>query len=643
VQKNFWKSSIKRKKHKIEKKHWGVFMPENQKAENLLNLALDATEEELLASPILRAGTDTAQEQWEVIVKFHGDISRLAGEDVKVEILSAGYAIITLPKRYIEALAALEEIEFIEKPKQLYANDASGNAASCLYRSESVQSTYRGKGICIAVIDSGLSYELPAFRNPDGTSRVLYYWDQTQNREYTAQELNTILLGNEQNGMNDTVSAVRMSPSPDISGHGTAVASIAAGNGRREDGSVDASLIGVAPESSLLIVKLDTGNSSSFPLTTSLMRAMDYAINKAVEIRMPLAVNLSFGNTYGAHDGTALIERFINNMAEIGRTVICVGSGNEGAAGGHTAGVIKPAEREKIIEFTIGNYEREFNLQLWLNFADSYEIILQSPGGDSLNFDTNADMGRTVRRRLAETALLFFVGAPQPYSVNQEIFFDFIPERSYVNAGVWKLRIRPLRLAIGNYSLYMPTSQIKGQDTRFLQPVPEQTLTIPSTAERVITVGAYNAAYGAYADFSGRGFVTRLSEGYISMVKPELAAPGVGILTQNDKGIQRLDGTSYATPFVTGSAALLMEKAILEGEDPYLYGEKMKAYLQRGARPLSGLKEYPNNQVGYGENVIIRSHGRKSVKSSVSVHFPNTETKHFFHNFEENLPGLDAK
>ena len=42
----------------------------------------------------------------------------------------------------------------------------------------------------------------------------------------------------------------------------------------------------------------------------------------------------------------------------------------------------------------------------------------------------------------------------------------------------------------GNYSLYMPSSQIKGGDTRFLRPVPEQTLTIPSTAERVITVGA---------------------------------------------------------------------------------------------------------------------------------------------------------
>ena len=574
-------------------------MPENQKAENLLNLSLDATEAERMASPVLSAGTDVDNERWEVIVKFHGDISRIAGEDIKVEILSAGYGIITLPKRYIEALAALEEIEFLEKPKRLYANDAAGNFASCLYSSSSIGSNYTGEGICIAVIDSGLSFEMPAFRNPDGTSRVLYYLDQIQDREYTKEELDTILSG----GSNDRANR----PTPDNSGHGTAVTAIAAGNGRRADGSVDLNLIGVAPQASLIIVKLNTGANSSFPLTTSLMRAVDYAVNKGVQIQMPLAINLSFGNTYGAHDGTALIERYINNMAEVGRTVFCVGSGNEGAAGGHAAGVIEAYERERIVEFTIGTYEREFNLQMWLNYVDSYEITLQSPSGDSFTFSTENDMGLTIRRRFADTSLLIFVGAPQPYSVNQEVFLDFIPVSTYVNQGVWRLTLRPTRLVSGNYSLYMPSSQVKGGDTRFLQPVPEQTLTIPSTAERVITVGAYNSLYGAYADFSGRGYVTRLSEGYISVVKPEIAAPGVGILAENAYGLQRFDGTSFATPFVTGAAALLMERAILGGEDPYLYGEKMKAWLCRHAKELAGAGGVPDDKTGWGGLCVVEN------------------------------------
>lgn len=575
-------------------------MPENQKAENLLNLSLDATEEELLASPVLRAGTDADQESWEVIVKFRGDLSWIAGGLIRVEILSAGYAIVTLPRRYIEALAALEEVEFVEKPKRLYANDAAGNFASCLYQSTGLGNRYRGRGICIGVIDSGLSFEMPAFRNPDGTSRVLFYYDQTQRKEYTKEELDAFLAGNRDGEVNIGNADKGMRPSPDISGHGTAVTAVAAGNGRRDDGSVDSSLIGVAPEAALIIVKLDTGARSSYPLTSSLMRAMDYVVNKGVEIQMPLAVNLSFGNTYGSHDGSALIERYINNMAEIGRTVICVGSGNEGAAGGHTAGVIEQGERERSIEFTVGSYEREFNLQLWINFVDTYEVILRSPAGDRFSFDTYADMGRTIRKRLANTDLLFYVGAPQPYSVNQEVFLDFIPDDNYVNQGVWELILRPVRLISGNYSLYMPSSQIKGRDTRFLQPVPEQTLTIPSTAERVITVGAYNAVYDAYADFSGRGFVTRLSEGFINAVKPELAAPGVGILAENEYGLQRFDGTSYATPFVTGAAALLMEQAILGGTDPYLYGEKMKAWMCRHARRLSGTEELPNDKTGWG-------------------------------------------
>ena len=567
-------------------------MPENQKAENLLNLSLDATEAERMASPVLRAGTDADNERWEVIVKFHGDISRIAGEDIKVEILSAGYGIVTLPKRYIEALAALEEIEFVEKPKRLYANDGAGNFASCLYSSGSIGSSYEGAGICIAVIDSGLAFEMPAFCNPDGTSRVLYYLDQTQNREYTKEELDAILLS----GSNDRQNR----PTPDNSGHGTAVTAIAAGNGRRADGSVNLNLIGMAPRASLMIVKLDTGADSSFPLTTSLMRAVDYVVNKGVQIQMPLAVNLSFGNTYGAHDGTALIERYINNMAEVGRTVFCVGSGNEGAAGGHAAGVIEDYERERVVEFTIGAYEREFNLQTWLNFVGSYEITLQSPSGDSFTFSTESDMGLTIRRRLADTSLLIFVGAPQPYSVNQEVFLDFIPVSTYVNQGVWRMTLRPTRLVSGNYSLYMPSSQIKGRDTRFLRPVPEQTLTIPSTAERVLTVGAYNSIFESYADFSGRGYVTRLSEGYISVVKPEIAAPGVGILAENAYGLQRFDGTSFATPFVTGAAALLMERAILGGEDPYLYGEKMKAWLCRHAKELAGTGEVPDDKTGWG-------------------------------------------
>jgi minor extracellular serine protease Vpr len=132
--------------------------------------------------------------------------------------------------------------------------------------------------------------------------------------------------------------------------------------------------------------------------------------------------------------------------------------------------------------------------------------------------------------------------------------------------------------------------------TRFLVSDPDTTLTIPSTASRVVSVGAYDDSYLSYADFSGRGY-TRLN----TSVKPDLAAPGVGIMAPRaGGGYGPVTGTSFAAPFVSGSAALMMEWGIVRGNDPFLYGEKVKAYLIRGARPLPGETIYPNQRLGFG-------------------------------------------
>lgn len=121
------------------------------------------------------------------------------------------------------------------------------------------------------------------------------------------------------------------------------------------------------------------------------------------------------------------------------------------------------------------------------------------------------------------------------------------------------------------------------------------TFTIPSTASSVISVSGYDSNLDVFAPFSGQGFSNAMN------TKPDLCAPAVNILsTAPGGGYTIRTGTSMAAPFVTGAAALLMQYGIVNGNDPFLYGEKVKAYLWKNARPLPAFSEYPNEQVGWG-------------------------------------------
>ena len=572
---------------------------DSQKNENLLNLALDTPISERERSLELNVGYDVTDRTWEVIVKYHGSLEELAQRRIVVEELIAGYAILTVPESEMDVLAATEQIEYVEKPKRLFFSDLAGNAASCYTPGSQLFTNLTGRGVLVAVIDSGISYWSRDFRNADGTTRILYLWDQVLGREFSRDQINEALA------TGDRQQAELLVPSIDTTGHGTAVAGIAAGSG----GVGGIAYAGVARESDLLIVRLGTARAESFPRTTELMRALTYTVNKAIELRMPVAINLSFGNTYGAHNGTSLLERFLDNVSEIGRNVICVGSGNEGASGGHVGGSVTVNMTR--VELVVGNYETGLNVQLWKDYADRYTVTLVSPGGDYLIVDTDRPGKQTYQ--LGQTRILLYNGEPAPYLTSQEVYFDFLPagDNRYVDSGVWTFLLDPVRTVTGNYTFYLPSGTARSENTRFVRPTPDVTLTIPSTASKVVTVGAYDPVYEAYADFSGRGYLyqervnSRTSD---SFVKPDLVAPGVGVLAPDrNNGYTSVTGTSFATPFVTGAAALLMQWGIVDGNDPYLYGEKVKAYLRRGAQPIRGETEYPNARVGSGALCVEKS------------------------------------
>ena len=582
----------------------------DQKLENILNLALETPEEEREQTKELNVGYSAETRSWGLIVKYHGSLDRLREQNIVVEELIAGYAILTVPEALVDRVSDTPEIEYVEKPKRFYYGQTDPAGTSCFPPVTMRTPFLNGRGVLLAVLDSGITWDLEVFRKADGSTRIRYLWDQTvvgkppegfsQGTEYTAEEINAAL-------QMSALDRYRLLPSRDLSGHGTAVAGIAAGK------SAGGLYTGAAPEAELIVVKLGMPENSGraeegFPRTTEILRGVTYALRKAQQLNMPLVINLSFGNSYGSHDGSSLLERFLDNASEIGKTVICVGSGNEGAARGHFAGNIT---RDSRVELAVGNYEKSLNIQLWKNYSDVFRIRLQSPGGEEAELATNIQGGKYTLR-LEQTRILVYLGEPLPYAVAQEIYLEMIPVTGgYIDAGIWTIRLEPVMTVTGQYYLYLPAGNGRGDSTGFYRSTPQMTLTVPSTAAKVITVGAYDPVYDTYADFSGRGYAdsTRtIGVAAAGLTKPDLVAPGVNILAPDVYGsFLPVTGTSFATPIVSGAAALLMEWGIVRGNDPFLYGEKVKAYLRKGARPLRGEREYPNDRVGYGRLCVTDS------------------------------------
>lgn len=534
---------------------------------------------------------------WEVVVKYNGDIERVATDQGGVaQILTPEFAILTIPRENIINLSGYTEVEYVETPKQMVYSYTQNMTASCIPQvHNNPPYNLKGEGVILGIIDSGILYSHPDFRNSDGSTRIASIWDQEVQgdpplgykigTEYSREQINEAL---KQPTRQEQLTIV---PQEDFAGHGTHVAGIAGGNGRGSGGNI----VGAAPEAEFIIVKLGRPGKEGFVRTVEMMTATKYIIDKARALGKPVAINISVGMNDGSHDGKSLLELFLQEMSAYWKTSIVVATGNEGVSSNHSSGIVAEGGSDSF-QIVMGQGEPYYYMYVWKSFIDIFEVEITSPSGQKSGRFTIRQGARSITIRNTEIFVVF--APPSPLNGDEEIviFLEGIGG-GMVDPGIWTVTLYGTDVVDGKYDVWGPTREQTGIGTGMLNPTPFTTLTTPSTAPGVISVGAYNSVTGQIAAFSGRGYGRN-----DSVIKPDLVAPGVNIESTSNSGrYTTMSGTSMAAPHVTGTAALMMEWGITKKNNPFLYAESLKAYLLRGARRDIVEMVFPNPLWGYGK------------------------------------------
>ncbi|MFV0394531.1 MAG: S8 family peptidase [Coprobacillaceae bacterium] len=535
---------------------------------------------------INKGGENIETNQIEIIVKYGGDLEVLKEDiDMDIEYIGENYAIITLEQKDVSNIYPHKQVEYVEIPKILTPQLSREMDASCI---PIVQNPnfygLTGKGTIVAIIDSGIEYTHPDFI-VDGKSRILYIWDQTidgnppkgfiYGTEYNNEEINQALL-------NENPRSIV--PQTDRIGHGTAIAGIACGNGTVSNQRQ----IGAAPEASIIVVKLRRYEANTV-LSSQIMRAIRYSIIKAEEVNMPIAINISYGTNSGSHDGSSLFESYIDDISNTWKTSIVVAAGNEGASGHHYQGYLE-SNSYIDVTFKVAPSIYHFYMTLWKNFVDSFTFQLIAPNGEISEILSYANKNFIWQVESMNIQGVYL--EPNYYTENQEILYAFDGNNNMMSEGIWTLRIMSTDVFDGNYNIWMPTVEEVTTGTAFSYPTNNNTLTILATCKKVISVGGYDISNSTCLYFSGQGT--------IALSKPDLVAPGNNVLTTSTNGgYDSYTGTSIAAPFVTGSIALMMEWGIVNGNDPFLYGQRVKAFLKKGTSNKNIIRTF-NTCFGYG-------------------------------------------
>ncbi|HBZ6548148.1 TPA: S8 family peptidase [Clostridium perfringens] len=546
------------------------------------------------------------------VVAYDGNIKKEIDDinDTSIFFIDDNFAILSIKlQNYMETIRSIKSIIYIELNGiyTLSESPVEDSKAPIFHINPSLN--LRGSGVVVAIVDTGIDYLNNEFMREDETTRILRIWDQTidsgktpdgfiSGSEYTEEDINKAIQAQKQ-GQNpyDIV------PSKDDYGHGTKMAGIVGARG------INREIVGVAPDCEFIIIKLQEASKEYIDFyyakgdkakyrNTDIIMALKYLYELSFTLNKPMIIYLPLGSNLGDHAGASILERYVDTKISGRNSLFVVTStGNQGNTDTHTSGEIKSNGDSQIIELNCGKEQQGLVLQIYAQRPSKIKLGILSPSGEVFE-NTNPRKTKHILINDAPTWKFIYEGTTVQvtYDSPDEFTGDdkFVIKMEGITEGVWRFILTGNNIVDGKYYAWILQRELLAEDTRFLNPSPYTTLTIPGTAKTIINTSYYNQNNGAIVSESGRGYTMK------DYIQPIITAGGINaITTKPGGGTITMSGASVAGAILAGCCALIIQWAVVDGNDPQMYATKLQAYIIRGARKREG-DTYPNRQWGYG-------------------------------------------
>ena len=521
-----------------------------------------------------------------------------------IDFVSRQFAVLHIPMDDLERPMNFSYYTYSAIPKLYSLLDTDSMEASGILPASRIPAFgNQGQGVLIGFVDTGIDYQNPLFRKEDGSSRILGIWDQTletgvldpvngfqalYGTQYSREEIDQALAAPD---------PLALVPSADENGHGTFLASVAAGG---EDPDQD--FTGAAPKASIAMVKLKPAKEylRDFYLIregadayqeNDIMMGVAYLLHLARRFSMPLVICLGLGTNQGSHVGKSPLGLYLDDINIYAGTAVITAAGNETGYGHHYRAVTRPEETLQTVELNVGEKDSGFSMEFWAQDVDIYRVGFISPTGEVVDpLPSSTEEENVIRFLVEQTEITVYSSIINTATGSQMIFIRFKDPMP----GIWNLTVSSALNVTGAFHIWLPSRGFISDTTYFLRPDPDTLVTGPGNSQYALTVSAYDHTTGGIYIHSSRGFSRS------GQIKPELAAPGVNITGAGLRsGFVQRSGTCAAAAHAAGAAAILLHWGILERNDPFMNTSAIKTYLIRGAKRNPALT-YPNREFGYG-------------------------------------------